>query len=94
MQAATGRLAWRCRRGMRELDVLLAWYLRERWAGADAAEKRQFERILELSDPLLAAYLLGRESAPDPDMERMLEILRGNAARPLAGSPAAGPASR
>ena len=28
----TGRLAWRCRRGMKELDLLLPRYLEERWA--------------------------------------------------------------
>ena len=75
MEGEAGRLAWRCRRGMKELDLVLVRYLRERWPAATSAEKLQFERILELPDPELAAYLLGRERAPDPDMQAMLAQL-------------------
>ena len=62
---------------MKELDVLLARYLRERWHQANSTDRALFEQILELPDPLLAAYLLGRERAPDPAMQSMLEQLRG-----------------
>lgn len=89
MQGEAGRLAWRCRRGMKELDVVLARYLRERWSAAGGEERAQFERILELPDPLLAAYLMGRESAPDKAMEGMLEVLRRDAAGTVAGAAAA-----
>ena len=33
-----GRLIWRCRRGMKELDLLLTGYLRDSWARATAAD--------------------------------------------------------
>jgi antitoxin CptB len=75
-----GRLAWRCRRGMKELDLLLTSYLRDRWALASPREKAAFERILELPDPLLAAYLMQHEIPADPDLENLLAILRGQAA--------------
>ncbi len=70
------RLTWRCRRGMKELDLVLTRYLREHRPAAAAAERASFERILELPDPLLAAYLMGRESAPDPQMQELLDLLR------------------
>jgi len=76
MQGEQGRLAWRCRRGMKELDLVLMRYLRERWPVAGLEEKHGFERLLELPDPQLAACLLGRETAPDPDLRRMIELLR------------------
>jgi antitoxin CptB len=77
MQGEEGRLAWRCRRGMKELDLVLTRYLRERWPAAGADERLQFERILELPDPELAACLMGRESAPDPQMQALLDLLGG-----------------
>jgi antitoxin CptB len=77
MQGEEGRLAWRCRRGMKELDLVLTRYLRERWPVATDAERSQFERILQLPDPELAAYLMGRETAPDLPMQAMLDQLRG-----------------
>ncbi len=50
---------WRCRRGMRELDVLLERYLAEGWPRASAEERAAFVGLLELSDPDLAALCLG-----------------------------------
>jgi antitoxin CptB len=74
-----GRLAWRCRRGMKELDLLLSRYLTQRWPQAQPREKAAFEHLLELPDPLLAAYLMQHEVPTDPDLASVLAILRGEA---------------
>jgi antitoxin CptB len=58
------RLRWRCRRGMRELDVLLERYLLERWPAASAERRAAFRALLELPDPELAALCLGRSVTP------------------------------
>jgi antitoxin CptB len=55
------RLRWRCRRGMRELDVLLARYLEHRYASASRGQQQAFEAVLELQDPTLLAYLTGSQ---------------------------------
>ncbi len=86
--AAIGRLTWRCRRGMKELDLVLIRYLHDRWPAAPADERAVFEQILDLPDPLLAAYLMGRESAPEPNVQQMLEVLRGGLASPVANAAA------
>ena len=70
------RLRWQCRRGMRELDVLLSRYLEEEFPLTGAAEKSAFERLLELSDPDLVRYLLKGESSGDPDLDPLLRRLR------------------
>lgn len=59
------RLRWRCRRGMRELDVVLQRYLDARYAEAPEAERAAFEELLEEQDPLLLSYLTGREKPED-----------------------------
>ncbi|HXR90268.1 MAG TPA: succinate dehydrogenase assembly factor 2 [Steroidobacteraceae bacterium] len=53
------RLLWRCRRGMKELDVILERFARAHLAAAGGGERELFARFLELPDPLLAEYLLG-----------------------------------
>ena len=91
----TGRLLWRCRRGMKELDLVLTRYLAEQWPAAGRDERAVFEQILGLPDPLLAGYLMGREQAPDPAMQQMVEQLRRGIATPVAAAaPAAAPGSR
>jgi antitoxin CptB len=59
-------LRWRCRRGMRELDVLLERYLRERYPSAPAAEQQAFAALLDLPDPELLAFVMRRQVPADP----------------------------
>jgi antitoxin CptB len=59
-----GKLRWRCRRGMKELDVLLSRYVEERFCDASNAEQDLFRQLLETQDPLLYAYCLGSERPP------------------------------
>jgi antitoxin CptB len=90
VNADLGRLTWRCRRGMKELDLLLTGYLRDCWPRATPAERAAFERILELPDPLLAAYLTKRETPADTTLDGLLAVLRGRGAQ--SQSAAAAPA--
>lgn len=56
---ACGRLRWRCRRGMKELDALLSRWLEQCWPGADDSRRRDFEWLLEQPDPDLVDWLIG-----------------------------------
>lgn len=85
--AERGRLAWRCRRGMKELDLLLRDYLDQLWPAAASAERDAFARLLELPDPELASYLLGHAAA-DITLEPVLAVLRGLSARRAGSGPA------
>lgn len=71
-----GRLLWRCRRGMKELDVILERFAREGLAGASAAEWGAFERLLGLPDPLLAEYFLGQQRPADPELRVLAARIR------------------
>lgn len=44
------RLAWRCRRGMLELDIVLQRFVKEQFGGLTLAEMQIFDEMLELSD--------------------------------------------
>lgn len=66
------RLRWRCRRGMKEIDLLLMGYLERRYAVAPAAEQQAFATLLELPDPELAACLLGRSTLEDPALADLI----------------------
>lgn len=71
-----GQLRWRCRRGMRELDVLLERYLQERYPSAPAAEQQAFVALLEAPDPQLFAYVVQREVPENPDWAHVIAFLR------------------
>jgi antitoxin CptB len=72
-----GKLRWRCRRGMRELDVLLARYVDERFCSASSLEQDAFWRLLDTQDAVLYAYCLGAERPP-PEFAALIERITAN----------------
>ena len=75
MSGAPGELVWRCRRGLKELDLIFANWLDRRYAQASAGERALFARFLELPDPELAGYLLGHARPVDPDFAALVAQL-------------------
>jgi antitoxin CptB len=73
-----GKLQWRCRRGMKELDFLLLRYLRERHPAAASDERAAFVEFLELPDPDLARYLLAGDVPTDPRHAALCRELLSN----------------
>lgn len=67
------RLRWRCRRGMRELDVLLERWLNRDWEQADERRRAAFQRLLECEDDRLWSWMIGRET---PDDDELADIVR------------------
>ncbi|MEO0616535.1 MAG: succinate dehydrogenase assembly factor 2 [Pseudomonadota bacterium] len=72
-------LTWRCRRGMRELDQLLVGYLQDHYPGADAGLQHQFERLLELQDPVIFGYLVRGEQPEDAGIRDIVRAVLGAA---------------
>jgi antitoxin CptB len=78
-EQATRQLLWRCRRGMKELDVLLERFVRERFDAASSEEKHAFAQLLALPDPELADYLMGHATPADPQLARLARIITAGA---------------
>jgi len=71
-----GRLRWRCRRGTRELDALLSWFLDARFEEAEVEAQEGFARVLEAEDPDVWDWCMGRASAPDSAMQSVIDAIR------------------
>ncbi|HXD84251.1 MAG TPA: succinate dehydrogenase assembly factor 2 [Rudaea sp.] len=76
MNTDPARLRWRCRRGMRELDQLLGWWLDTRYAQVDNAAKDAFATMLDEQDPQLWDWLSGREIPPRGEWQRIVDEIR------------------
>ena len=74
--AVLGPLRWRCRRGMKELDVLLERFAQQVLPQATQAECRVFAELLALPDPLLAGYLLGGQAPAEPHLAQAAGQIR------------------
>jgi antitoxin CptB len=73
MDGDLGKLRWRCRRGMKELDILLTRYVEEDYLGATPEQQAAFRALLDSQDPQLNDYFLGRESPTDPVLCALIE---------------------
>ena len=71
------RLLWHCRRGMKELDVLLERFALQALPSASADEREAFAELLELPDPVLAEYLLGGRELPQVRLAKVVRRIRG-----------------
>ncbi|MBN2871882.1 MAG: succinate dehydrogenase assembly factor 2 [Halothiobacillaceae bacterium] len=73
------RLRWRCRRGLRELDLLLGPFAERRLPELTSAELDHLEALLTASDQDLQAWLLGRERPGDAALALLVEQIRHQA---------------
>jgi antitoxin CptB len=71
------RLLWHCRRGMKELDILLARYAQQQYAAAPPSQRAAFEALLALPDPQIADYLLGYATPAAGDLADVVRSLTG-----------------
>lgn len=70
------RLRWQCRRGMRELDLLLLQFLDGGYADLDANAAHVFNRLLACPDALLLEWLLGRQLPSDKEFAALVQHIR------------------
>jgi len=75
-----GRLRWRCRRGMKELELILTGFLERGYGGLDEEGRAAFERLLAMPDPVLAGWLIGEARPMDGALARVVEAIRADAA--------------
>ena len=69
------RLRWLCRRGMKELDVLLERYLEQDYAQTTEPQRAAFRALLECQDPVLWDYVMERDQPQDEDMQDVIRKL-------------------
>ena len=79
------QLIWRCRRGVRELDVLLGRYLapangdltgESLYSQLDQQGKAAFERLLETQDPVIMDWLFGKYTSEDEGIAEIISQLQ------------------
>lgn len=73
------RLRWRCRRGVKELDLILQRFLDEGYGALTADQRSAFDRLLDSQDDQLLDWFTGREEPTDGAIQALVEKIRRNA---------------
>lgn len=69
------KLRWACRRGMLELDVLLAPFVEEGYDALTEQQKFDFERLLSCDDPDLFSWFMGHARSEDLAIQALIELI-------------------
>lgn len=69
------KLKWHCRRGVKELDLVLTTYLEQYYETAEANEQAAFKALLKLEDPILFDMLVGNAQASDANQQALIAHL-------------------
>jgi antitoxin CptB len=80
MEAAAKRLLWRCRRGMLELDIVLARFVAQHHATLSPQALKCLEDLLALPDNDLWELIVGKQPGR-PEHQALLADLRHCATR-------------
>ena len=73
---STSRLRWRCRRGTREMDLLLLRFLEQDYPHLNAREQSLFGSLLDEADPDLYAWITGQAQPANPDYLPLIGKIR------------------
>ncbi|KUJ84358.1 response regulator receiver protein [Microbulbifer flavimaris] len=72
------RLFWASRRGMLELDLVLLPFLDNVYDTLDPEDQQRFVELLNNEDQDLFAWFMRREDPSDPELLRIVQIIRDN----------------
>lgn len=70
------KLHWKCRRGMKELDILFEHYLYQHYQDANVTQQSAFETLVDMQDPLITDYLFERATPESDDIAAIIETMR------------------
>jgi antitoxin CptB len=70
------QLRWRCRRGMKELDLMLMAFMDKGYCHLYDDEKKAFARLLECQDADLYEFLMGYSAPDDRELHHVIDKIR------------------
>lgn len=81
MNDAERLLQYRCRRGLKELDVIIQPFLHEHFRSLSAKEQALFATLMAQEDMDLLDWFLHQTKPADPELEQLVETILERLAR-------------
>ncbi|MCG8535178.1 MAG: succinate dehydrogenase assembly factor 2 [Pseudomonadales bacterium] len=73
------RLQWQCRRGIKEVEVLLVPFFDQCYRQLDSEDQRLFEKLLDQHDVDMFEWFTHRSKPEQPDLARMVAMVLARA---------------
>ncbi len=76
------QLRWRCRRGTREMDLVLGRFLAAAGDALDEDTRQGLERLLDQSDRDILDWIARRSAPPDAALAALVDRIRSASSAP------------
>lgn len=69
------RLRWQCRRGIKEVEVLLIPFFEDKYPGLSDEDKQLFEKLLDQHDVEMFEWFTHRSKPEAPDLAHIVSMV-------------------
>lgn len=70
------RIHWACRRGMKELDILIMPFFENEYDKLCSSDQQAFVRLLDYQDPQLFSWLMNQGQPEDEELVRIIKLIQ------------------
>ncbi len=70
------KIAWHCRRGMLELDIILGRFIERHLNHLSEAQIKDFELLLTYPDPDVFVWLMGSVQTEEPELVEIVDYIK------------------
>ena len=78
MSEKKSRILWRCRRGIKEMDIVLQDFIKDSYDELNNENKSAFSKLLEEQDLDILNWVLGKEKPEDKTLIEIIKKIRSS----------------
>jgi antitoxin CptB len=76
MEDNRSRLLWRCRRGIREMDIVLQEFLNQSYDTLSDTEKISFSKLLNEADLDILNWIMEKDEPENGGVKNIIKLIR------------------
>ena len=76
MSEKKSRLLWRCRRGIKEMDIIFQDFINHSYDQLTDDKKNSFSRLLDEQDLDILNWIMGKDKPYDNELVNIINIIR------------------
>ncbi|MCZ6802767.1 MAG: succinate dehydrogenase assembly factor 2 [Proteobacteria bacterium] len=70
------RLLWRCRRGIREMDIVLQEFINQSCDTLSDTNKKAFSQLLDKNDLDILNWIMGKDEPENDETRHIIKLIR------------------
>ena len=78
MSEKKSRILWRCRRGIKEMDIVLQDFIKDSYDELNNENKSAFSKLLEEQDLDILNWILGKDKPEDTALIEIIKKIRSS----------------